>query len=122
MKKLIQILAIFICVSTGYAQTKTENQLKTVEITVGGKCGMCKSRIEKTAKIDGVNFAEWKSETQKLTLKFNPQKVNLDDLEKKIAAVGHDTDNHKADDKVYNNLPACCKYERLKVKNKIHKH
>jgi mercuric ion binding protein len=29
-----------------------------------------------------------------------------------IAAVGYDTEMHKAKDEVYNKLPECCKYDR----------
>ncbi len=33
---------------------------------------------------------------------------------KKLASVGHDTEKYKADDKAYNALDECCKYERRK--------
>ena len=36
-------------------------------------------------------------------------------IQKAVAKVGHDTDMHKAEDKVYNALPGCCLYERNKV-------
>jgi len=34
------------------------------------------------------------------------------EVEKAIAAVGHDTENHSAPDDVYEALPGCCLYER----------
>jgi len=34
----------------------------------------------------------------------------LNTISKALAAVGHDTDRHKADDAVYEALPGCCHY------------
>ena len=89
---------------TGVAVTKTES------IKVSGNCETCKARIEKAAKVDGVTKADWNTKTKMLTLVYNPSKVKSDDVQKKIAAVGHDTPKFKATDKVYNALPGCCKY------------
>jgi Cu(I)/Ag(I) efflux system membrane fusion protein len=78
---------------------------------VGGSCGMCKDRIEKTAKsVSGVLGAVWDQEKQELHLDFDQKKTSVDDVSKAIAAVGHDTEKFKADDSVYNALPACCFY------------
>ena len=71
---------------------------------------MCETRIEKAAKLDGVSKAEWSSETKVLTVTYDPAKTNLDQIGKKVAAVGHDNEKGKAEDKTYNGLPACCKY------------
>ena len=83
---------------------------KTETIKVLGNCGSCKTRIEKAAKIDGVSKADWNKQTKMLTLVYDPSKVNSDDVQKKIAAVGHDTEKFKADDKAYAKLDACCQY------------
>jgi len=87
-----------------------QNVLKTKTFKVAGKCDMCKTRIEKTAKIEGVGKAEWNKETNMLTLVYTPAKVKSDDVLKKIAIAGHDSEKFKADDKTYNSLPGCCKY------------
>jgi hypothetical protein len=53
---------------------------------------------------------------------FIAAEITLDDIKKKIAAVGYDTDEHRASDKVYNNLHGCCKYDRpSKKKEDPHK-
>ena len=83
---------------------------KTESIKVSGNCETCKARIEKAAKVDGVSKADWNTKTKVLTLTYDPSKVKSDDIQKKIAAVGHDTQKYKATDKVYNALPGCCKY------------
>lgn len=109
---IVAVLAVIIGAST-YAQTSISSkkvESKTETIKVSGNCGMCKSRIEKAAKIEGVSKAEWSDETKLLTLVYDPSKVKSDDVQKKIAAVGHDTPKFKADNKVYSKLPGCCKY------------
>jgi copper chaperone CopZ len=90
------------------ASTKTET------IKVWGNCEGCQKRIEKAAKIDGVSKASWDKDSKLLTLVYDPSKVKSDDIQKKIAAVGHDTEKFKADDKAYTKLPGCCQYERKK--------
>jgi hypothetical protein len=86
--------------------------LKTETITVSGNCGMCKTRIEKAAKTEGVSKAVWNQQSKILTITYDPAKTNLDMIGKNIAAVGHDNSKAKADDKVYNALPGCCKYRK----------
>lgn len=82
-------------------------------ITVQGLCDMCKDRIEKAAKsINGVTVATWDQKTKMLHLNFDPAKTNIDAISKNIAKAGHDTDKYKADDKVYDALPSCCKYRK----------
>jgi Cu(I)/Ag(I) efflux system membrane fusion protein len=86
-------------------------------IKVYGNCGMCKDRIEAAANsLEGVNEASWDSESEMLHLEYDPNWVNKMDVEKAIAAVGHDTENHSAPDDVYENLPGCCLYDRPEVK------
>ena len=83
---------------------------KTESIKVSGNCESCKARIEKAAKIDGVTKADWSDKTKILTLVYDPAKVKSDDIQKKLAAVGHDTPKYKATTTAYNALPGCCKY------------
>lgn len=92
---------------TKMAVTKNEN------IKVFGNCKMCKTRIENAAKFEGIIKATWSTKTKILTLVYDPLKVKSDDVQKRIAGVGHDTENFKSVDTVYNSLPSCCKYERI---------
>ncbi len=93
---------------------KTSATQKTETIKVWGNCNMCKTRIEKAAKAEGVARAEWNKDTKILTLVYIPSAVSSDAIQKRIAAVGHDTEKFRADDQVYNSLDACCHYERKK--------
>lgn len=108
----VSIIALILNITVS-AQDHSQHQMakdKTESFKVTGNCDMCKARIEKAAKVEGVTKANWDSEKQLLTVTFNPAKVKIDDLQSKIAAVGHDTEKVKADDKVYDKLPGCCKY------------
>ncbi len=87
-------------------------KLKTEKIKVWGECETCQSKIEKAAKVIGVSKASWNKETKMLTLVFDPSKTTVDYIQKKIAEVGYDTEEYKADDKDYANLNPCCKYVR----------
>lgn len=102
------ILAVTVSMFT-FAQAQST---KTETIKVSGKCEMCKSKIEKAAKMDGVSKAEWNTESRVLTLAYNPSKVTSDAIQKSIAAVGYDTEKFKATDAAYKSLPSCCKYDR----------
>ena len=106
-------IAVFAMISSNlFAQTSIE---KTDTIKVYGECGMCKSRIQKTLKIDGISSAEWDVDSKMLTVTYNPAIITNDEIQQKVAAVGHDTEKFRADDKVYDKLPGCCHYERKKV-------
>ena len=93
---------------------------KTEKFKVYGNCGMCKKRIEKAAAIDGVTKADWNVETKIMTVTYNADKTDTAAIQKKIAAVGHDTEKQKAADSVYNKLPGCCQYERKEGEQAAH--
>jgi copper chaperone CopZ len=126
MKKLFILLVATASMSIAdiYAQTNddrqdttvvktTRNEKKNVKtnLRVKGSCSMCKSRIEKVAKnISGVNNALWDLKSETLNLDYNTRKTSPDAVGKALAEAGHDNEKHKADDKVYDALPACCRY------------
>lgn len=105
MKVKISLSIILLLISTIlYAQTTK----KTVRVE--GLCGMCEERIENAALEAGAKLASWDAETNLLVLEFNQKKTSLENIQRNIAKVGHDTEDFKADDEVYNALPGCCKY------------
>lgn len=112
--KGLSLVALFVLGTfTIFAANKTE------KFEVSGKCGMCDTRIEKAAKsVEGVSAADWDLKTQMLEVSFDDTKTDVDKIQIAIAKVGHDTGKHKANDEVYDKLPACCKYERTPAKAK----
>ncbi len=80
-----------------------------------GNCGMCENRIEGAlANVKGVHSADWDVDTKVMTVKYDDTVIALDDIKKKVAIVGHDTDKFRAKDDTYSSLPGCCQYDRPK--------
>lgn len=93
------------------AQDKDSTQkIKTAEFTVTGVCGMCKKRIEKAAKIEGVKFAQWYKKEQTLKVVFETEVVEEKAIHEAVAKAGHDTEDVKATEEAYSELPKCCGY------------
>lgn len=89
--------------------------LATETFKVYGNCGMCKRKIEGAlSEVKGIQYANWDVDSKALTIKYVPGAVQLDDVKARIAAVGYDSDTHRAPDEVYNSLHGCCQYERPK--------
>lgn len=111
---MLMIAALTILSVSVFAQEKTDT------FKVYGNCGMCKKRIEKAVKTEAVSSAVWNVDTKIMTITYDAAKISNDDIQKKIAAVGHDTDKFRADDKVYEKLPGCCLYERKSATSSNH--
>jgi len=93
----------------------------TSEFPVYGICDMCKSRIERTSqKVLGVESAKWDKKTRILKVSFDTKQTSVSDIKAALAAAGHDTEDVKADMAAYDNLPACCMYDRADLKSKAH--
>ena len=83
------------------------------EFYVGGSCDMCTDRIENAVSaIEGVTLASYDLEKQELHLHYLDGVTSIDAISQALAAVGYDTDLHKADDTVYEALPGCCHYRK----------
>jgi len=90
---------------------KAAPELDSLSLWVNGACGMCKTRIEKTAiSTRGVESATWDVDSKMLSITFSQEKFKARKLHYKIASVGHDTEELLAPDPVYEALPACCLY------------
>ena len=105
------MVATFVLLSTTInAQIKNS---KTETVKIYGNCGMCETKIEKAGTIKKVATVDWNQETQMATLTYDATKTNQDEILKRIALAGYDSDKFLAPDDVYNNLHGCCQYERV---------
>ncbi len=112
MKKAMVIIGVLLLGVAGFSQNKNA----PASIEVDGVCGMCKVRIEKAAiRAKGVKTATWDVETHELKLIYNEARTNLTDIQQNIANSGHDTQDIKAEDDIYNAIDDCCKYRDPKV-------
>ena len=111
MKKLIVIIA---CLSSGFLFAQAEK--KTESFKVYGNCEMCQENIEGALKKkDGILSKSWDTETKMLKVTYDPSKISLDDIKRKIAAVGYDSDGMRGSDEAYMKLHKCCRYERATI-------
>ncbi len=97
---------------TALAQDKKNKNAK-YEFEVNGNCEQCKKRIEKAAfSVSGVKSASWDIDSHQMTVIINEEKCSVQDVKIAIAKIGHDTEEVKASDAVYDKLHGCCKYDR----------
>ncbi|WP_162127984.1 DUF3347 domain-containing protein [Flavobacterium phycosphaerae] len=105
------MVAIIIVLSTSVsAQIKNA---KTESVKVYGNCGMCETKIEKAGNIKNVVEVDWNQDTQMATVTYDVTKTNQDEILKRIALAGYDSDKFLAPNDVYNKLPGCCQYDRV---------
>jgi periplasmic mercuric ion binding protein len=115
--KTVKVLMIAVMAVIGL-NVFAQGQERTDSIKVYGNCGMCKKRIEKAVKLEGVKTASWDAELQTLTVTYDSTRITNDEIQKRVVAVGHDTEKYSADDAAYKKLPGCCLYDRKKTVGK----
>ncbi|MEB8329543.1 DUF3347 domain-containing protein [Flavobacteriaceae bacterium KMM 6897] len=107
--KIISIVLIALSISTSYAQRKNE---KSENVKILGNCDMCKSTIEKAGTIANEAKVTWDKNTKIAMLSYDSVKTSKEDILKRIALAGYDSESFLAPDDTYLKLPSCCQYER----------
>ena len=105
------MVAICVLLSTSI-QAQIKNA-KNETVKIYGNCGMCKTKIEKAGNIKKIANVDWNHDTQMATITYDATKTNQDEILKRIALVGYDSDKFLAPDDAYNNLHGCCQYDRV---------
>lgn len=103
------IIAVLLSSVNSFAQIKNA---KTETVKIYGNCGMCKATIEKAGSEKKVASLEWNKDTKMATLTYDSDKTNPDEILKRIALAGYDSEKFLAPDDVYAKLPGCCQYSR----------
>ena len=96
------------------AQTKNQ-KIETVKIY--GNCEICESTIEKAGNLKNQSIVDWNKETKFATISYDSLKTSKEEILKRIALAGYDSDTFLAPNDTYSNLPSCCQYERIKQTN-----
>ena len=86
---------------------------KTEIVKIYGNCGMCETNIETAGSIKKVAKLDWNKDTKMATLTYDSTKTNQDEILKRVALAGYDSDKFLAPDDVYSKLHGCCQYERV---------
>jgi len=108
--KIFLVAAVCMVATAGYSQkTRTES------FKVAGECGMCKKKIEKSAKEAGATYAAWDMHTKILQVTY-PAGTEVSNIQQRIAEAGYDTPKFKATEEAYKSLDKCCQYDRQAVK------
>ena len=93
----------------GFAQIKN---VKTESVKIYGNCDKCKKTIETAGNLNRVAKVEWNKDTKMATLNYDSGQTSSDEILKRIALAGYDSDKFLAPDDVYAKLPGCCQYDR----------
>lgn len=87
----------------------TKKEWKEVKIKTSSECGMCKERIE--GKLDytkGIKNSNLDIDSKVLTVKYDPNKITVEQIKTIVVELGYDADDQKANTEAQQNLPKCC--------------
>ena len=112
MKKTLLNIMVVIIVLLSTTITAQVKNAKKEEVKISGNCGMCKKTIEKAGNLKNIALVEWNKETNMAKLTYDEAKTNKDEILKRVATAGYDSEFFKAKDEDYNNLHGCCQYDR----------
>lgn len=112
MKKSLLKIVVAIVVLLSTTMNAQIKNAKTETIKIYGNCGMCEKTIETAGNLKKVVSVDWDKETKMATIIYDAKKTNQDEILKRIALAGYDSDRFLAPDDVYNNLHGCCQYDR----------
>lgn len=85
---------------------------KNETVKIYGNCGMCKKTIEKAGSIKNIAQVDWNVDSKMATITYDAKKTNQDEILKRIALSGYDSDKFLAPENAYSKLPNCCQYDR----------
>ncbi len=111
MNSLNKIMMAILVLLSGISNAQIKNA-KTESVKIYGNCGMCKTKIEKAGNLKNIAQVDWNEDTKMATLTYDENKTNQDEILKRIALVGYDSDKFLAPADVYSKLPGCCQYDR----------
>lgn len=86
---------------------------KTERVKIYGNCEMCEKTIETEGNIKKVAYVEWNKDSKMAAITYDSTKTNQDEILKRIALAGYDSEKFLAPDDVYSKLAGCCQYERV---------
>jgi hypothetical protein len=109
LKQIMIVALMLLTITQSHAQI---NNAKIETVKIYGNCGMCKSKIDKAGSQKNISEVVWNKDTKIATLTYDAKKTNQEEILKKIALVGYDSDFFLAPDKAYSSLNGCCQYDR----------
>ncbi|MCM0059574.1 MAG: DUF3347 domain-containing protein [Algoriphagus sp.] len=118
MKSIKILMAIMALLSSTAINAQIKNT-KTESVKIYGNCQMCEVTIERVGNVKNEAEVDWNKETKMATITYDANLTNPDEILKRIALAGYDSDQFLAPDKAYAMLSECCQYERINKKEAI---
>lgn len=109
-KKLLIATTILVSFTSCEAQIKNT---KTETVKIYGNCEMCEKTIEKAGNLNKIAKVDWDTDTKIAILTYDSLKTNTNEILKRIALAGYDSDIFLAPNDTYSKLPKCCQYDRV---------
>jgi copper chaperone CopZ len=110
ISKILMAICVLLSFSACYAQ---KENVKTESVKIFGNCEMCKNTIEKAGNVKKVVNVSWDKNTKMAMLTYDSLKTNQDEILKRIALAGYDSEQFLAPDDAYAKLDECCRYARV---------
>lgn len=107
--KILMTISVLLSFTACNAQIKNA---KTESVKIFGNCGMCETTIEKAGNSKKIAKVDWNKDTKMATITYDAKKTNKEEILKRIALSGYDSEKFLAPNDVYAKLPECCQYER----------
>lgn len=104
-------MAIIVLLSFTVCNAQIKNA-KTESVKIYGKCGTCETTIEKAGNKKKIAKVDWNKDTKMATITYDAKKTNQDEILKRIALSGYDSEKFLTPNDVYAKLPGCCQYKR----------
>lgn len=114
MNALKYLMMASIVLSNMACSAQQKNQ-KSETVKIYGNCGMCEATIEKAGNMKDLSTIDWDKDSKMAVISYDSLKTSKEDILKRIALAGYDSDLFLAPDDTYSNLPDCCQYERAKA-------
>jgi mercuric ion binding protein len=99
---LISILAVGV-------KAAGKPKVETATIQTSAICEECKNRIEKAlVSTKGIESANLNLNNKKVKVKYEADKISVEQIRTVIANTGYDADDVKHNPEAFNSLPKCC--------------
>lgn len=112
MKSTAKIWMVIISLLSSYNGFSQIKNLADTSLHISGNCNMCKKTIESAGNLKQEAQVSWDKDSKVAIISYDKNKTNPDEILKRIAIAGYDSETFLAPDETYAKLPDCCLYER----------
>lgn len=100
---------LFASLGLSPSEAKAQRRAET-SFQARGCCPWCEENMVNALEGGEVLKIHWDQTTERMTVVYRTRKTTSEEIQRRIALAGHDTDAFPAPDSAYLALPACCWY------------